>query len=126
VTVVIFPISPRLQAIDFAKEQNDPDLWEDLLTKAESSPNFIKGLLMQAGGSAIDPLKLIQRIRNGLEIPGLRDALIKILTDYTVHTSLLEGCSRILDSDCSRIGSRLMKGQQGGFFQTRQYIIGCY
>jgi hypothetical protein len=75
---------------------------------------------MQAGGSAIDPLKLIQRIRNGLEIPGLRDALIKILTDYTVQISLLEGCGRILESDCSRIGAELMKGQQNGFYQTRK------
>ena len=73
---------------------------------------------MQAGGSAIDPLKLIQRIKNGLEIPGLRDALIKILTDFTVQISLLEGCGRILESDCSRIGSQLLKGQQSGFFQS--------
>lgn len=75
---------------------------------------------MHSGGSAIDPLKLIQRIRNGLEIPGLRDALIKILTDFTVQISLLEGCGRILESDCARIGEKLMNGQQSGFYQTRE------
>ena len=36
-------------------------------------------------GSFVNPAKLIQRIPNGLEIPGLRDALIKILNDYGIQ-----------------------------------------
>ncbi|KAG8985538.1 Vacuolar protein sorting-associated protein 41, partial [Tulasnella sp. 427] len=33
------------RAIDFAKEQNDDDLWEDLLKYSETRPLFIRGLL---------------------------------------------------------------------------------
>lgn len=30
----------EVQAIDFAKEQNDADLWEDLLKYSESRPSM--------------------------------------------------------------------------------------
>lgn len=33
-------------------------------------------------GTHIDPLLIINRIPKGMEIPGLRDALVKILHDY--------------------------------------------
>jgi len=66
------------RAIDFAKEQADEDLWEDLLKYSETKPRFIRGLLENVGAE-INPLRLIRRIKDGLEIPGLKDALIKIL-----------------------------------------------
>lgn len=45
---------------------------------------FIKGLLENAG-TEINPVALIKRIRDGLEIPGLRDALVKILQDTNLQ-----------------------------------------
>jgi hypothetical protein len=91
------------QAIDFAKEQNDHDLWEDLLTYSETKPSepspsstrgsgandasaFIRGLLENVG-LEIDPVRLIRRIKNGLEIPGLKPAIIKILQDLNLQVS---------------------------------------
>lgn len=107
------------QAIDFAKEQNDDDLWEDLLRYSETKPGklcalqplshanfiaeltlrylsrspsfplvsaFIRGLLENVGAE-IDPIRLIRRIKDGLEIPGLKDALIKILHDFNLQVS---------------------------------------
>ncbi|CAO1625027.1 unnamed protein product [Sympodiomycopsis kandeliae] len=107
-------IISRLQdvalAINFAKEQNDDDLWEDLLRYSETRPTFIKGLLENVGAE-IDPIRLIRRIRNGLEIPGLKDALIKILLDFNLQISLLEGCVGILDSDILRLEEQRMQGQ---------------
>ncbi|KAF9014700.1 hypothetical protein BDZ89DRAFT_1166711 [Hymenopellis radicata] len=58
-------------AIEFAKEQADDDLWEDLLQYSESRPAFIV---------------------NGLEIPGLKEGHIKILQDFQLQMSLLDGC----------------------------------
>ena len=45
---------------------------------------FIVGLLENLG-SHINPIRLVQRIPNGLEIPGLRNALIKIMSDYGIQ-----------------------------------------
>lgn len=82
------------QAIEFASEQGDEDLWEDLLTYSETRPggcllirpdptqpdatDFTRALLEHVGAE-INPIRLISRIRDGLEIPGLKPALVKIL-----------------------------------------------
>lgn len=105
------------QAIDFAKEQNDKDLWEDLLTYSETKPRFIRGLLENVGAE-IDPIRIVRRIKNGLEIPGLKTALIKVLQDFNLQVSLMEGCKTILDSDCRKLALALHDGQTNGFLWT--------
>ncbi|KAH9482153.1 Vacuolar protein sorting-associated protein 41-like protein [Psilocybe cubensis] len=103
------------RAIDFAKEQSDDDLWEDLLKYSETRPAFIRGLLENVGVE-ISPIRLIRRIKNGLEIPGLKEALIKILQDFHLQISLLEGCQTILDGDSSDLSRKLQRNQSSGFF----------
>ena len=103
------------QAIDFAKERKDDDLWEDLLRYSESRPTFIKGLLENVSTEIdSDPVRIIRRIRNGLEIPGLKQSIIKILQDLNLQTSLMEGCGNVLQSDCEHLGRRLQRAQAGG------------
>jgi vacuolar protein sorting-associated protein 41 len=74
--------------------------------------------LLENVGAEIDPIRLIRRIKNGLEIPGLQEALIKILQDFYLQISLLEGCHTILNGDCSELARKLHKGQTNGFFIT--------
>ncbi|KAJ3825366.1 hypothetical protein F5880DRAFT_1638492, partial [Lentinula raphanica] len=105
------------RAIDFAKDQADDELWEDLLKYAETRPAFIRGLLENVG-SEINPIRLIRRIKNGLEIPGLKGALIKILQDFHLQISLLEGCQTILNGDSSELSKRVQSNQISGFFLT--------
>ena len=78
---------------------------------------FIRGLLENVGAE-INPIRLIRRIKNGLEIPGLKDALIKILQDFHLQISLLGGCQTILNGDCSDLARKLQKDQTSGFFLT--------
>ncbi|BGP45376.1 Vacuolar protein sorting-associated protein 41 [Rhodotorula kratochvilovae] len=105
------------RAIEFAKEQNDNDLWEDLLRYSETKPRFIRGLLENVGAE-IDPIRLIRRIQNGLEIPGLKPALIKILQDFNLQISLMEGCKTVLYSDCRSLALSLHSSQTNGFLWT--------
>ncbi|GAA6055511.1 hypothetical protein JCM3770_006297 [Rhodotorula araucariae] len=107
------------RAIEFAKEQNDNDLWEDLLRYSETKPSFIRGLLENVGAE-IDPIRLIRRIQNGLEIPGLRPALIKILQDFNLQISLMEGCKTVLYSDCRSLALSLHASQTNGFLWTAE------
>ncbi|KIR53471.1 vacuolar protein sorting 41 [Cryptococcus gattii Ru294] len=101
------------RAIEFAKEQADEDLWEDLLAYSESRPDFIRALLEHVGAE-INPIRLIGRIRNGMEIPGLKPALVKILQASNLQVSLLEGCQHILNGDCAGLMGQLQKGQTNG------------
>ncbi|KAG8812910.1 Vacuolar protein sorting-associated protein 41 [Serendipita sp. 400] len=113
----LFLIIDRLgdvsRAIDFAKERKDDDLWEDLLRYSETRPTFIKALLENVT-TEIDPIRIIRRIRNGLEIPGLKESIIKILQDFNLQISLMEGCGNVLESDCEVLARRLQRAQAGG------------
>ena len=51
-------------------------------------------------GGYVDPLRLVQKIPAGLEIPNLRDRLVHIIADFRTQTSLREGCNTILHHDC--------------------------
>ena len=48
----------------------------------------------------MDPLRLVQKIPAGLQIPDLRDRLVHIIADFRTQTSLREGCNNILHHDC--------------------------
>lgn len=113
-TLIIERLGDVHRAIDFAKSQNDDDLWEDLLRYSETRPAFIRGLLENVGVE-ISPVRLIRRIKNGLEIPGLKEALIKILQDFQLQIELMEGCKKVLDGDCAELAEGLGKKQEGGF-----------
>lgn len=78
---------------------------------------FIRELLENVGVD-ISPIRLIRRIKNGLEIPGLKDALIKILQDFHLQISLLEGCQTIMNGDTADLSRQLQNNQTNGFFLT--------
>jgi hypothetical protein len=129
-------LTSGIKAIEFAKEQNDDELWEDLLTYSETKPRpspssrswfppadhrmrtgFIRGLLENVGAE-IDPIRLIRRIKDGLEVPGLKVALIKILQDFNLQVSLMEGCKAIMYSDVRQLALSLHDRQTSGFLWT--------
>ncbi|EPS42473.1 hypothetical protein H072_3587 [Dactylellina haptotyla CBS 200.50] len=82
-------------AIDFAKSRDDPELWNDLLEYGMDKPSFILGLLENVGTS-LDPIELVKRIPNGLEVPGLKEGLTKILREHEIQWSLSAGVARCL------------------------------
>jgi vacuolar protein sorting-associated protein 41 len=85
-------------------------------------PAFIRGLLENIGPQ-IDPIRLIRRIKNGLEIPGLKGALIKILQDFNLQISLLEGCQTIMHGDSSDLSKTLNKDQTSGFLLSGTFLF---
>ena len=101
------------QAVEFCKEHDDPDLWDDLIKYSLDKPPFIKVLLNNVG-THIDPRQLVSRIEPGLEIPGLRASLIQILRDYNLQVSLQRGCKRILVSDCYSLVCRRVQDATRG------------
>jgi vacuolar protein sorting-associated protein 41 len=101
------------QAIAFAKSQDDPDLWEDLLNYSMDKPRFIHGLLTEVGTS-IDPIKLVRRIPSGLEIEGLRDGLTRMIREHDLQTSICEGAAKVMRSEVAGGMDKLRRGQRQG------------
>lgn len=81
--------------------------------------------MLENVGPEIDPIRLIRRIKNGLEIPGLKPALIKILQDFNIQISLIEGCRVILNADCRQLTLALHDGQTNAFFGSSDTTV-CY
>ena len=58
------------------------------------------GELMDNIGGYVNPLRLLQRMPEGMAIDRLRDRLVHIIADFRTQTSLREGCNTILHTDC--------------------------
>lgn len=111
--LIIDKLGDVSQAIEFAKAQDDPDLWNDLLDYSMDKPTFIRGLLENVG-TAIDPITLVRRIPKGLEIEGLKKALGKIMKEYGVQWSICDGVAKALRGEVSRGMAELRRGQRRG------------
>lgn len=101
------------RAIAFAKEQDDPDLWEDLLNYSMDKPRFIRGLLEEVG-TALDPITLVKRIPEGLEIEGLREGLKHIMKEHEIQYSISSGVARVFRSEVAAAQATLRNGQRKG------------
>uniref|UniRef100_A0A670JIN9 Vacuolar protein sorting-associated protein 41 homolog n=1 Tax=Podarcis muralis TaxID=64176 RepID=A0A670JIN9_PODMU len=109
------------KAIEFAKEQDDAELWEDLILYSIDKPPFITGLLNNIG-THVDPILLIHRIKEGMEIPNLRDSLVKILQDYNLQILLREGCKKILVADSLSLLKKMHRTQMRGVLVDEENI----
>ena len=101
------------QAIAFAKEQDDQSLWDDLLNYSMNKPSFIRGLLEEVGTS-IDPIKLVKKIPEGLEIEGLREGLMRMIREYEIQHSISEGVARVLRGEVAAAMAEKGNGQRKG------------
>lgn len=66
-------------AVEFVEQQKDEELWEYLISECLGQPRFVSELLEHIGAH-VDPIKLIRRIPEGMEIDNLRDRLVKIVS----------------------------------------------
>ncbi|KAL2193237.1 hypothetical protein P885DRAFT_45838 [Corynascus similis CBS 632.67] len=111
--LIIDRLADVSRAIAFAKEQDDPDLWEDLLTYSMDKPRFIRALLEEVG-TAINPITLVRRIPEGLEIEGLREGLKHIMKEHEIQFSICEGAAKVLRSEVAAAQGLLRMGQRKG------------
>ncbi|KAL8640299.1 MAG: hypothetical protein Q9228_002764 [Teloschistes exilis] len=111
--LIIDEIGDVSQAIAFAKEQNDQSLWDDLLNYSMKKPPFIRGLLEEVGTS-IDPMKLVRKIPEGLEIEGLKSGLMRIIREYEIQYSISEGVARVLRGEVAAAMTEKGKGLNKG------------
>ncbi|KAJ6344892.1 hypothetical protein OIU78_007725 [Salix suchowensis] len=96
--VIVNKLGDVEEAVEFVTMQHDDDLWEELIKQCLHKPEMV-GVLLEHTVGNLDPLYIVNMVPNGLEIPRLRDRLVKIITDYRTETSLRHGCNDILKTD---------------------------
>lgn len=111
--LIIDNLNDVSQAIAFCKTQNDQSLWDDLLDYSMNKPRFIRGLLEEVG-TAINPISLVRRIPEGLEIEGLRDSLSRMIREYEIQHSISEGVARVLRGEVAAAMATRGNGQRRG------------
>ncbi|KAL5323663.1 hypothetical protein ACEPPN_008203 [Leptodophora sp. 'Broadleaf-Isolate-01'] len=112
-TLIIDRLRDVSQAIAFAKSQDDTELWNDLLDYSMDKPRFIRGLLEEVG-TAINPITLVRRIPEGLEIEGLREGLSRMIKEYEIQHSISSGVARVLRGEVALAQTTLRSGQRKG------------
>uniref|UniRef100_A0A1L8DVT6 Vacuolar protein sorting-associated protein 41 homolog n=1 Tax=Nyssomyia neivai TaxID=330878 RepID=A0A1L8DVT6_9DIPT len=97
--------------IEFCKDNDDMDLWNDLINESLDKPHVMTKLLDGIAGY-INPELLVSKIKVGQKIPGLKKSLIKTLTDYSLQVTIQDGCNQILVTDYFNLHEKLYKTQQ--------------
>ncbi|XP_015603848.1 vacuolar protein sorting-associated protein 41 homolog isoform X2 [Cephus cinctus] len=111
-------------AIAFCQEHDDEELWNDLVNYSLDKPEAIT-FLLQRIGTYVDPRVMVQRIEPSLEIPGLKNALVKMICDYNLQVSVQEGCKKILSSDYFNLHERLVRFHQKGISMDDYQMCGA-
>ncbi|XP_017786733.1 PREDICTED: vacuolar protein sorting-associated protein 41 homolog [Nicrophorus vespilloides] len=122
--LIINELKDMQYAITFCQQQNDPDLWNDLINHSLDKPEFIT-FLLQSLGTYMDPTVLIKKIQPNKEIPGLKNSLVKMLCTYNLQVSFQEGCKKILVSDYFNLHNKLVRTQQRGVNVSDQMFCGA-
>ena len=74
-------------------------------------PRFIRGLLEEVG-TAINPIQLVRRIPEGLEIEGLKGGVQKMVREYEIQHSISEGVAKVLRGEVAMGMDTLRAGQK--------------
>lgn len=114
-SIIINQLQDIDKAIEFCKENDDLELWKNLIDKSLNKPEVMTKLLDGIVGY-INPVILIDKIEMGQDIPGLKNSIIKMLSNYSLQVSIQEGCNKILVTDYFNLHEKLVKHQQEALF----------
>ncbi|KAL0219830.1 hypothetical protein P9112_005483 [Eukaryota sp. TZLM1-RC] len=104
-------------AIEFILDQNEDDLWDDLISCVIDNVPVDQELvsyLLSYCGVHINPSRIISRIPPDLHISGLPLLLSKIFADYKTQVSLAKGCSDLVSSDSLSLSKVLVTSTMAG------------
>ena len=71
-------------------------------------------LLDHLGSHVDNPLKVLEEFPDGMVIEGLKEKLIKILSDFTLKVELQRGCSNVFEADNVDLLKKLNRAQKRG------------
>ncbi|VDK80996.1 unnamed protein product [Litomosoides sigmodontis] len=112
-------------AVDFCRENDDSDLWNSLVDAAVKRPDHIMELLNTAG-KYVNPLNIIEKIPEQMDIPGLRNLLVKILRDYELLVQMQRGSLQVTEADSNQLFAKYLSNRKRStFIGFDQYCIVC-
>ncbi|KAL7688311.1 putative vacuolar protein sorting-associated protein [Plasmopara halstedii] len=86
------------EAIQFVLD-HDESLWDYLIDISLTSKENVEKLLTFAAQHKIDPIKLIRKIPDDMEIVNLKEKLMAIISNYRIQQQLCIGSRKVFDND---------------------------
>ncbi|ULT82386.1 hypothetical protein L3Y34_011977 [Caenorhabditis briggsae] len=88
-------------------DQNDRDLWIHLLEVVADFPTHFSQLIIEAS-NCLDPILIMDKLPDDVDIPNLSEALEKLLTDFTNYVELQQCCYDSTLNDLHVLTNNLM------------------
>lgn len=108
--IIIHKLKNIEMAIDFCKEYDDSDLWNNLIDESLENSEIMTTLLDGIIGY-VNPEALVNKIKLGQKIPGLRKSVIKMLCDYRLQVQIQDDCNKIVLNDYFELHEKVVKTQ---------------
>uniref|UniRef100_A0A1A9UWU8 Vacuolar protein sorting-associated protein 41 homolog n=1 Tax=Glossina austeni TaxID=7395 RepID=A0A1A9UWU8_GLOAU len=111
--IIIHKLQNIEMGIDFCKEHDDSDLWNLLIVESIENPEILTKLLDGIIGY-VNPAGLVDKIKSGQKIPGLRKSLTKMLCDYRLQVDELQIVNNIQLADYFSMHAEVVREQNRG------------
>ncbi|XP_018795192.1 PREDICTED: vacuolar protein sorting-associated protein 41 homolog [Bactrocera latifrons] len=123
--IIIEKIQDIEMAIEFCKEHNDSDLWNILIDESVKEPSIVLKLLSGIV-DYVDPVAVVEKIKLGQNIPGLRDAVVKLLWDYRLQVKIRKSAQKMQWEFYYERHARVVKRQnRGRYIPSSERCLKC-
>jgi hypothetical protein len=115
--ILLQEVGDAEKAIEFVEEHDDGSnvLWDQIISFSVNHRGFLLHLLDAIGNiSTINPLQLVSKIPSGLELPGLKQRLTRILKQYEFQVTMKEICCSFTEDDTTSLLCQLNQTKRRG------------
>ncbi|XP_052856042.1 vacuolar protein sorting-associated protein 41 homolog isoform X4 [Drosophila gunungcola] len=111
--IIVHSMNDIELAIEFCKEQDDIDLWNQLINESAKQPEIVSNVL-DGIVDYVNPEVVVSRIKIGQTIPNLRESLIKMLWHYSIQEEIFSTAQQIQLKDYFDTHSEVVALQRRG------------
>jgi methyltransferase-like protein len=87
-------------------------LWDDLIEFSLEHKDFLVELLDHLGLTSVDPLRVIARIPESMQISSFKSKLLVVLKRLQFQTFLNRSCNAMLEEDAQALSRQQHQGQR--------------
>ena len=116
-SILLQEIADAEKAIEFVETFDDGSnvLWDQIISFSVNHRGFLLHLLDAIGNiSTINPLQLVSKIPSGIDLPGLKQRLTRLLKQYEFQVTLKEICCSFTEDDTTSLLCQLNQTKRRG------------
>lgn len=116
--LIIEELNDPIKAIDFAKKQNDGELWKQLVDYSMDKPNFINALIEHSDDQSslyYDPITILKKLPQNIRVQGLTESVIRFSKNNGLNLILNQLILMIVYQQSEQASKEYRSGLLRGF-----------